>query len=218
MKTFYRLFVKHLRLLIFSMFLSTITPSILQGKVDSLRNVELDEVQVFEFTSGRYVTEKPHRKNFKGLQLIEPSQLAVVFNQKELVFKKLSHLSICFTDNHPTSYVFRVAFYTVGKNGQPEQLIKTRELILMRQKSGWQDFYLGSENISIPMGGLAVVIYLMPQTKLSGLAVARVGMGKYKNQPHFYTRSSDKAIWLPVYQYLTGQGIAPMLQLSVTGQ
>jgi hypothetical protein len=88
----------------------------------------------------------------------------------------------------------------------------------MRQKSGWQDFYLGSENISIPMGGLAVVIYLMPQTKLSGLAVARVGMGKYKNQPHFYTRSSDKAIWFPVYQYFTGQGIAPMLQLSVTGQ
>jgi hypothetical protein len=109
-----------------------------------------------------------------------------------------------------------LAFYTVGKNGQPEQLIKSRELIMMRQKSGWQDYQLSSEDISIPIGGLAVVIYLMPQTKLSGMAVARVGLGKYKYQPHFYTRSSDKANWFPVYQYFTGQGIAPMLQISVT--
>ena len=205
-----------LKILIF-IFLPILTPLILQGEVDSLRNVELDEVQVFENTSGRYVTEKPHRKNFKGLQLIEPSQLAIIFNQKELMFKKLSQLSICFTDNHPTNYVFRLAFYTVGKNGQPEQLIKSRELIMMRQKSGWQDYHLSSENISIPTGGLAVVIYLMPQTKLSGMAVARVGFGKYTYQPHFYTRSSDKASWFPVYQYFTGQGIAPMLQLSVIG-
>ncbi len=203
-----------LKTLIF-IFLPTITPLILQGKVDSLRNVELDEVQVFENSSGRYVTEKPHRKNFKGLQLIEPSQLAVIFEQKELFFKKLRHFSICFADDNPKNYVFRLAFYTVGKNGQPDQLIKMRELILMRQKSGWQDYSLDSENMIIPAGGSAVVFYLMPQTHLSGSAVSRVGLGKYKYQPHFYTRSSDMVNWFPVYQYFIGQGIAPMLQLSV---
>ncbi len=203
-----------MKILIF-IFSITIIPFLLQGEVDSLKNVVLDEVQVFENSSGRYVTEKPHRKNFKGLQLIEPSQLAVIFEQKELFYKKLRHISICFADDHPKNYVFRLAFYTVGKKGLPEQLIKTRELIMMRQKSGWQDYYLSSENITIPIGGLAVVIYLMPQTKLSGSAVSRVGLGKYKYQPHFYTRSSDMVNWFPVYQYFIGQGIAPMLQLSV---
>jgi hypothetical protein len=185
------------------------------GKIDSLRNVVLDEVQVFENNSGSYVTKKPHRKNFNSLRLIEPSQLAVVFNHKELFFKKLSRLSICFTDNHPKNYVFRLAFYTVGKNGQPEQLIKTRELIMRRQKSGWQDYHLGSENIRIPIGGLAVVIYLMPQTRFSGSAVSRVGMGTYRHLPNFYTRPSNDEMWIPVYKYFTNQGIAPMLQLSV---
>lgn len=196
-------------------FLLTITPLLLQGKVDSLRNVILDEVQVFEKTSGSYVTDKPKRKNFNGLRLIEPSQLAVVFNQKELFFKKIGRISICFTDNYPANYVFRLAFYTVGKNRLPEQLIKTRELIMMRQKSGWQDYQLGSENINIPAGGLTVVLYFMPQTKLSGPAVSRVGMGVYKNLPNFYTRSSDSVNWIPVYQYFKDQGIAPMVQLSV---
>ena len=199
-------------------FMLIITPLLLQGEIDSLRNVVLDEVQVFENASGSYVTDKPHRKNFNGLRLIEPSQLAVVFNQKELVFKKLSRLSICFTDNHPKNYVFRLAFYTVGKNGQPEQLIKTRELIMMRQKSGWQDYHLTSEKIRIPVGGLAVVIYLMPQTKFSGSAVSLVGMGKYTHQPHFYLRPSDDESWIPVYKHFTNQGIAPMLQLSVVDE
>lgn len=195
-------------------FLLTITPLFLQGETDSLKNVVLDEVQVFENASISYVTKKPHRKNFKGLRLVEPSQLAIVFNQKELVFKKLNRLSVCFTDDNPKNYVFRLAFYTIGKNGQPDLLIKTRELILIRKKSGWQDYHLISEDISIPVGGLAVVFYFMRQTRFSGSAVSRVGMGVYRNQPAFYTRSSDAAKWIPVNQYFKKQGIAPMLQLS----
>lgn len=196
-------------------FLLIINPLLLQGKVDSLRYVVLDEVQVFEKTVGRFQTEKPKRKNFKGLRLIEPSQLAVVFDQKQLVFKKLGRLSVYFSNNQPANYVFRLAFYTVGTNGQPDQLIKTRELVMMRHKSGWQDFRLDSENIRIPADGLAVVFYLMPQNSFSGLAVSRIGLGTYRFLPKYYTRSSDAANWIDVSVFFKDQGIAPMLQLAV---
>jgi len=64
----------------FVVFVLTLSPLLLRGALDSLRQVVLEEVRVFGNGNQSFVSEKPHRKNFKGLRVIEPSQLAVVFD------------------------------------------------------------------------------------------------------------------------------------------
>ncbi len=151
----------------------------LYAKSDRLRNHLLENVKVYQRKHGHYQTEKALRRFNSKLLLIDPSQLAISFDDVELSEKKILNIDICFTNKIINGDLFKVSFYSIGENKLPDKLIKSREMLFTSQKSGWANYPLALENIRVPRGGIAISIQFMSKFNFQSPAIARIGFGKY---------------------------------------
>jgi hypothetical protein len=181
---------------------------------DSTYSILLDEVKVLPSRLSKIETEKPNRKRHFSFITIAPCQIGMMFDDVNLIGRKLTKLEIYFDKRYSPNNTFQIQIYSIGKDMLPTDLVNKHELAFSANQIGWNEFPILLEDLVIPKNGIAVIVnFFAKSNKITG-ETDRVAMGKYSVIKRFYVRPTSRNDWTVISSFQGGR-IGPMIRLEV---
>ncbi|MCZ2473683.1 hypothetical protein G9H62_12570 [Aquirufa ecclesiirivi] len=189
-------------------------PISIKTNVDSTKSIILEEVKITAKKIAAIETEKPSRKKHYSFLTKAPTQIGMIFNEEQIVGKKLNYISIYFDKKYTQFYTFQILLYTVGNDSLPSKLINKRELAFSANHEGWNKFPIQINDLIIPKEGIAVVVNFFDKSNMATGETDRIAMGKYIEKRRFFVRPTSQNNWIIFNSFQEGR-IGPMIRLSV---
>lgn len=204
----------------FSSFLTAVANQNLENDKtdsDSTKSALLQEVKITAKKISHFETEKPSRKRHYSFLTKSPHQTGIIFDEEEIIGKKLNSISIYFDQKFTPTYIFQILLFTVGKDTLPSTLLNKRELVYSANHEGWTKFNIQTNDISIPKEGIAVVINFFNKSNVITGETDRIAMGKYSTKRRFFFRPTSQNEWIIFDSFQEGR-IGPMIRISVDNE
>ncbi|RXK46773.1 hypothetical protein [Aquirufa rosea] len=181
---------------------------------DSTKSALLKEVIIISKKISDFQTEKPSRKRHYSFLTKSPHQIGMIFDEKEIIGKKLNYISIYFDKKYTPNYIFQILLFAIGKDSLPSTLLNKGELVFSVNHEGWNKFTIQAKEICIPKDGVAVVVNFFNKSNVYTGETDRIAMGKYSTKRRFIFRPTSQNEWIIFDSFQEGL-IGPMIRISV---
>ncbi|RVU23305.1 hypothetical protein EOJ36_11260 [Sandaracinomonas limnophila] len=183
-------------------------------KSDTSKSILLNEVKIIANKLSLIETEKPKRKKHYSFLSKAPCQIGMLFDDDLIIGKRIKNVSIYFDEKKKQNYVFQLLLFSKGKDNLPLTKLHNKELPLLVNHLGWNEFPVLLDNLVIPEGGIFVIVNFFAKSKFYSEETDRIAMGKYSGIKQFCFRSTSLNDWFVLKSFQEGK-IGPMMRLQV---
>lgn len=190
------------------------SPAQEKTNIDSAKSIILEEVKITSKKIAAIETEKPSRKKHYSFLTKAPTQIGMIFNEGQVVNKRLNSIIIYFEKKYTQIYTFQILLFSVGIDTLPSKQLNKRELAFSANHEGWNKFPIQINDLIIPKEGIAVVVNFFDKSNMATGETDRIAMGKYSSKKHFFLRPTSQNDWMIFNSFQEGR-IGPMIRLLV---